>query len=133
MSSIRTSIVIVALAASLTGCTSSATVDTPTPAERVCLRAREINSFSALDDHHVVVKLKPRERYLLTLEQSCSGLTFSRMIAVADRSTWVCNDRTSWLTFDHAGYGTRRCRIMDIEPVESENEAKAIVESRTTD
>jgi hypothetical protein len=115
----------------LAGCASSPPGDAAPPADRTCVRVQQINSYEVIDDHHVVIKASASKRYLLTLEASCTGLSFARGISIVETATRVCNDGFSWLAFEHSGHGTRRCRIVDLEAVDDDKAARALVESRT--
>jgi len=129
----HTVLAVVACLVAVSGCVSSPTQGEAPGTDRTCFRVRLVNSFSALDDHHVVVKVSANKRFLLTLEKSCSGLAFSRGITIADESTRVCDDGFAWLSFEHPGSGTERCRIVDVEAVNSSEEAEALVDSRKDD
>lgn len=128
----RVGLLAVAVAAGLglTGCTSSQPTDAASAADRVCVRVKQINSYEPIGDHHVVIKVSVNKRYLLTLEEICTGLNFARGIAIADASTRVCNDGFSFLAFQQQGHGARRCRIINLEEVENSEAAEALVESR---
>ena len=99
----------------------------PTAADRVCVRIDRIYSFNALDDHHVYVNVGTSEHYLFTTDEGCFGLRFADGIRIAEAVNRVCGDGTSFLTFNHAGAGTMRCRIMKIEPVADEAAARALI------
>ena len=117
----------------LAGCASSRPTDAASATDRVCVRVQQINSYQPIGDHHVVIKASASKRYLLTLDEICTGLKFARGIAIAEASTRVCNDGFSFLTFQQPGHGTRRCRIINLEEVENSDAAEALVESREDD
>jgi hypothetical protein len=125
--------VAVAAGLGLAGCASSQPTDAASATDRVCVRVQQINSYEPIGDHHVVIKVSASKRYLLTLEEICTGLNFARGIAVADKSTRICNDGFSFLTYQQPGHGVRRCRIINLEEVESSEAAEALVESRKGD
>jgi hypothetical protein len=117
----------------LAGCASSQPTDAASATDRVCVRVEQINSYQPIGDHHVVIKVSVSTRYLLTLEEICTGLKFARGIAIAEASTQVCNDGLSFLSFQQKGHGARRCRIITLEEVENSQAAEALVESRKGD
>jgi hypothetical protein len=97
-------------------------------ADRVCVRIDRIYSFNGLDDNHVYVNAGTGDHYLFTVDQSCIGLRFARAIRIADSLNRVCGDGFTFLTFNHPGAGTMRCRIIKIDPVEDENAARTLIE-----
>lgn len=111
-------------------CTSGQGAPAASTAERVCVKVRQINSFTALDDRHVLVKASASTYSLFTVDQACSGLSFARGIAIAEAGSRVCDDGFDFLAFEHPAAGPRRCRIVKIEPVEDEEAARALLESR---
>jgi hypothetical protein len=115
----------------LAGCASSQPTDAASATDRLCVRVEQINSYEPIGDHHVVIKVSVSKRYLLTLEEICTGLSFARGIAIADASTRVCNDGFAFLAFQQQGHGARRCRIINLEEVENSEAAEALVESRS--
>ncbi len=131
----RTRLLAVAVVAGLglAGCASSQPTDAASATDRVCVRVQQINSYEPIGDHHVVIKVSVSKRYLLTLEEICTGLNFARGITIADTSTQVCNDGFSFLAFQQPGHGARRCRIINLEEVENREAAEALVESRKGD
>ena len=117
----------------LAGCANSQPTDGASATDRVCVRVQQIASYEPIGDHHVVLKVSVSKRYLLTLEEVCTGLNFARGITIADASSRVCNDAFSFLTFQQPGHGARRCRIINLEEVETSEAAEALVESRKGD
>jgi hypothetical protein len=117
----------------LAGCASSQPTDAASATDRVCVRVEQINSYEPIGDHHVVIKVSVGTRYLLTLEEICTGLNFARGIVIADSSSRVCSDGFASLAFQQPGHGTRRCRILNLEEVENSEAAAALAESREGD
>jgi len=117
----------------LGGCVSSRPASETLNEERVCVNIRQINSYAALDDQHVFVKVTGRDNYLLTVENVCSGLTFARGIAISDKMSRVCGDGFGILVFMHPGVGSKRCRILKIETVADKDAAQALIESGPSD
>lgn len=112
------------------GCASSQPTGGEASAARVCVKVREINSFTALDDRHVLVKASVSDHSLLTVDKACVGLSFARAIAIEGAPTRVCSDGFDFLSFHHPGAGLKRCRIVNIEPVADETAARALIDSR---
>jgi len=115
----------------LGGCASSQPKTEGPDTERTCVRVRQINSYSALDDRHVYVNVTGKDDYMLTVDFGCPGLTFARGIAISEQSTQVCGDGSGLLSFNQPGVGIRRCRIISIDKVENQEEAKTLIESRS--
>lgn len=119
-----------ACAAVVLGGCASAPARTGSEADRVCIKRREINAISALDDRHAFVKLSATRFYLLTLEERCRGLRWARTIALEDSREQVCGDGSGLLSFDDPAVGPMRCRIERIESVANKGEAWELIESR---
>lgn len=115
-------------ALTLAGCAAT-TPATGTVAERTCVRVRDINDYDALGDRHVVLEARANDLYLLTLDPGCGDLAFARGIGLADPGSRICGDGTAWLSYD-SGTGTRRCRIVSIERVETIEAARALIHAR---
>jgi hypothetical protein len=114
----------------LAGCASSQPVAEQPRAGNICINVRQINSFEALDDRHVLIRARVSDYYLFTVGQPCSGLAFARAIVIPEPLNRVCGDGFSDLSFNLPGAGSKRCRIVKIEPVEDRRAAKALIESR---
>ena len=128
----RVHILVAALAfcaLALSGC-ATVTQQNETTADRICVRKDQIHSFNGLDDSHVYVSVRASEHYLFTTDRGCFGLKFARAIGIAEHSTRVCDDGFSFLLFDDPGAGERRCRILKIEKVADEEEARSLIASR---
>jgi hypothetical protein len=131
MRGLRISFLALALAAfGAAACTSGQGAPAAPAAERVCVKVRQVNSFTALDDRHALVKASASGYFLFTVDEACSGLSFARGIAIAEAGSRVCDDGFDFLVFEHPAAGPRRCRIVKIEPVEDETAARALLESR---
>ena len=117
----------------LGGCASSQPKTEGSDTERTCVRVRQINSYHALDDQHVFVNVTGKDNYLLTVDQSCPWLTFARGISISEQSTQVCGDGSGLLSFNQPGVGIRRCRIITIDRVENQAEARTLIESRSAE
>ena len=117
----------------LGGCASSQPTAQDSDTKRTCVRIRQINSYSALDDRHVYVNVTGKDNYMLTVDHGCPGLTFARGISIAEHSTRVCGNGSGLLSFHQPGAGIRRCRIIMIDKVENQKEAKALIKARTAE
>lgn len=118
------------IALALAGCTSAQPDAGPPRADKVCVKVRRIDSFTALNDRHVVVEAGVDDHYLLTVDRPCAGLAFATMISLAGGSSRVCDGGFDFLAYGQAGEGPRRCRIVRIEQVDNEQAARALIESR---
>jgi hypothetical protein len=130
MRSNRISALGLACAAVVLGGCASAPARKGSEAERVCINSREINSISALDDRHAFVKLSASSYYLLTVDDTCTGLRSARTVAIADATARVCGDGVTLLSFDDPAVGPMRCRIEGIDSVPDKNAARELIESR---
>ncbi len=101
--------------------------------DRVCVRVDQITGFEPLDNRHVVVEASVNDHYLFTVDRGCSGLSFARTIAISGTISRVCNDGFDFLAFDEPGVGSKRCRIIEIEPVDDTRAARALIESRSSE
>lgn len=109
------------------GCASVSPRPEKADTDRVCVYTRLINAYSALDAQHVLVRARGGRYYLFTVDRPYSGLPFARAIAVADLTSRVCNDGFGSLSFHDPAAGSTRCRIVKIEPVKGEDEARALI------
>lgn len=99
--------------------------------EKTCFRVRDTRGFSAIDDRFVYVKSVRDQHYLLTLDNRCYGLEYSIKIAIANEIDRVCSNDRAVLTYRDFNR-LHRCEILDVEAVESLDEAEELVTSRTT-
>lgn len=99
-------------------------------AGKVCIKRREINAISALDDRHALARLSAGRLYLLTLDKACNGLRPARRVELERPAARVCGDGISMLSFEEPGAGPTRCRIEKIDAVASRGEALELIESR---
>ena len=98
--------------------------------ERVCVFARDIDNFDALDNRHVYVEGRRDQQYLFSLDPGCFGLRSANVIAISDTTSRVCSNSFGRLTYREAGTGLRYCRIRDIEVVADKDAARALVQAR---
>ena len=106
----------------LMGCASAP----PSPGskdETGCIKRREINAITPLDDQHVFVKVSAERFYLLTVEKGCRGLRLARSLVISDSPIRVCGDGNTLLSFEFPAEGPTRCRIEKIEAVADKDAA----------
>ena len=75
--------------------------------------ANRINDWEQLDDQHLVLRLGPQDRYLITLKNRCVGLSWARNVGV------TMSDNTIWAGFDAITVDGNQCEIETINPVGS--------------
>ena len=98
--------------------------------ERVCVKRREINAITALDDRHAMARLSAGRLYLFTLDEACRGLRPARRVSLERPASRICGDGMSLLSFEEPGVGPTRCRIEKIDAVASKDEALELIDSR---
>ena len=94
-----------------------------------CFQIRRIDSWSPIDNTHILVRASRDEQYLLTLRSSCRGISRARGLALSNYMGRLCPGDFGRVTFRSSGM-SERCRIEDVERVRNKDEAEAIVESR---
>ena len=99
-------------------------------ADKVCIKRREINAISALEDRHALARLSAGRSYLLTLDKTCRGMRSARKVGLDRPAARICGDGSSLLSFEEPGAGPTRCRIEKIDPVADKSEALDLIESR---
>ena len=70
------------------------------------------DSWSVVDDRHVLIQTGPRDAYLVSLVPPCLNLPFATRIGVTSRFP-----HTVQAGFDSIRVGRESCRIFDIRPV----------------
>lgn len=95
--------------------------------QKDCIKTREINVISPLDDRHVFVRLGSHRSYLLTMDSRCPGLHRARQLTIADSASRVCPNGTSLLAFEEPSLGAMRCRIAQIQSVASKDAALDLI------
>ncbi|WP_420431815.1 DUF6491 family protein [Hyphobacterium sp.] len=92
-----------------------------------CLRLTNINGYSVIDRHHVVLRGGASRHYLVTTRHSCPGLNFGARIATTFGETeTICPPMVEYLIPDD-GF---RCAIDTIEAVENVDAARALIDAR---
>ena len=97
-----------------------------------CFQIRRIDSWSPIDNNHILVRASRDEQYLLTLRSSCRGISRARGLALSNYMGRLCPDDFGRVTFRSAGMN-ERCRIENVERVKDKDEAEAVVESRKSE
>ena len=100
-----------------------------TKAKRLCINTREINAISALDGQHAFVKLSAGRFYMFTVDKACQDFKLARGVAVSDARR-VCNDGSTFLSFESLIAGPMHCRIDAIDKVYDKEAALELIKSR---
>jgi len=98
--------------------------------DRVCVNVRTINGFNPLSDRELAVTATVDRHFLFTTQGVCHGLRRANAIAVSDVTTQFCNDGFGEIEFVDPALGRQSCRIAEIEPVASSDEARLIAKQR---
>jgi len=101
---------------------------TPAAAERI--RLVNINGYSVIDNQHLVLNGGVRRHYLVTLRNRCPGLRFGAEVGLSFPSTTTLY--TPFLEYVYTR-DDGRCFIDTIEPVDSVEAARALVEERSAE
>ena len=97
--------------------------------ERVCVNKRSINSFDAIDDEHVYIKVSVNDHYLFTMQRRCTGLRHANGIGIKDTMSQVCSNGFGEIVYRDMGR-VQSCRIDTIESVASKEDAEWLVKDR---
>jgi len=111
-------------------CVADEATDKTPAKEQVCVNSRVIRNFDGLSDQHVFIEERSKTYYLLTMTQRCFGLRNANGIAIKDTTSRVCSNGFGEVKYRDRGTGISSCRIKTIEPVESKDQAKALVADR---
>lgn len=114
----------VTVAAALAGLLA---LSAPAAAERI--RLVNINGYSVIDNEHLVLNGGASRHYLVTLRHRCPGLRFGAEVGTSFPSTTTLY--TPFLEYVYTR-DDNRCFIDTIEPVDSVDTARTLVEQRTT-
>ena len=95
-----------------------------------CFYSNRVRNFDGLNDDFLFIEVNSNERYLLKTRSICFGLRNARVIAFKDTSRRICSDNNFVEILVRDMGRTTSCRIDGIEPVESKDQARAIVEER---
>jgi hypothetical protein len=98
--------------------------------EKVCVNKRNINSFDAIDDQHLYIKASGNRHFLFTMWSRCYGLRDAHGIGIKDTMSRVCSGGFGEVIYRDMSRRFHTCKIDTIEPVESRDDAKGLVEDR---
>lgn len=97
--------------------------------DRECFNIRTISSWSALNDKHLYVKgIGSANHFLLTMFTKCPGIRYAQALAFSNHSSQLCSNSFGDVTYKDGGI-PRKCRIDNIERVNSRDEAKELAEA----
>jgi Family of unknown function (DUF6491) len=83
------------------------------------------NSWTPIDNHHVLVQTNINEAYLISVFEPCTNLPFATRLAITSRFP---NQVQSG--FDSIRVGRERCRISEIRPVNYKQMRADLAEER---
>jgi hypothetical protein len=98
----------------------------PYPKGITCIWMPNLNSqsYTVIDDRHLVIQAPHGNRYLLTLARRCTELGTTLELRLARHDDQLCAPGDSIVT------GRDRCPIQYLEGVASEAEAESLVDAR---
>lgn len=100
----------------------------PAAAERI--RLVNIHGYSVIDNEHLVLEGGARHHYLVTMRHRCPGLRFGVEIGLSFPSTTTLY--TPFLEYVYTPDDVR-CFIDTIEPVDSVDAARLLIEQRAAE
>jgi hypothetical protein len=100
-------------------------------AHEACFDARLIDSFSPLGDRFVYLRDLRGGQYLLTLDSMYTSLPNATGIRLLSSFGRVCSDSGARITY-RSFSSPIVCRIIRVEQVASEDEARRLVEGRSS-
>jgi hypothetical protein len=117
-----------ALAAPLASGVAVAKGDGQKPAD-ACFARRDVNGFSAPNDHTVYIRVGVRQIDRLDLMTDCPQLTYRQEFGLEDRpaSPWVCSPLDATVVYRETGI-PERCPVQAIHKL-TEDEMKALPKS----
>lgn len=120
----------VCIAATLLGCgpqpAAGAASAAATP-RRECFNARQVNSFNAINDEFVDVRVGARRYFRLQLTGVCPNIDWTQRVALRTTggSSWICRGMDAELIVPSPGIGPERCLVTNVRPL-SDAEARAM-------
>lgn len=106
-------------------------VETGAIESKTCINTRLVRNFDAITDKHLFVEERSKKYYLITLQSRCFNLQSAHAIAFADSMSITCSKGFGEIIYrDSLSGQLESSRIDTIEPVESKEDAKAIVAAR---
>ena len=99
--------------------------------KKMCVSARNIRSFNAIDDQHIYVSAYgSNKHFLLTMQRRCLGLRSANTIAVRDTSSRVCSNSFGAIIYRQMGRGTETCNVDTVEALVSRQDAWSLIDER---
>lgn len=98
---------------------------------KMCVSARNIRSFNAIDDQHIYASAYgSNKHFLITMQRRCLGLRSANSIAVNDATSRVCSNSFGAIIYRQMGRGTETCNIDTVEAIASREDAWGLVDER---
>lgn len=92
-----------------------------------CVRLRNINGYSVIDNQHLLLNGGVSDHYLVTTRTRCSGMRFGVQIGTSfDDNASICPPFLEYIIPDDGW----RCAIESIEEVEDLEAARALIAER---
>lgn len=105
------------------GSAQAAEQATPAPAKRQCFFASSVNSFSAVDDKTVNVRVGVKDVYELKLFTRCPDVDWSHKIGIVSRGgSSICDGFDATIIVD-SSLGPRRCQVDKVRKLTPEEVA----------
>ena len=98
--------------------------------EPVCFSDYDIRSFNPVDDEFIYVEGRRDSHYLFTMQRGCIGLRSANVIGIPDQPGRICANSLDDIIYRDMARGQSSCRILDIERVNSREEARELAEAR---
>jgi hypothetical protein len=98
--------------------------------EPVCFSDYDIRSFNPVDDEFIYVEGRGDSHYLFTMQRGCIGLRSANVIGIPDQPGRICANSLDDIVYRDISRGQSSCRILDIERVNSREEARELAEAR---
>jgi hypothetical protein len=96
----------------------------------VCFSDYDIRSFNPVDDEFIYVEGRGDSHYLFTMQRGCIGLRSANVIGIPDQPGRICANSLDDIIYRDIARGQSSCRILDIERVNSREEARELAEAR---
>ncbi|HEY2659946.1 MAG TPA: DUF6491 family protein [Caulobacteraceae bacterium] len=96
----------------------------PDKAQDQCFLSRDVNGFSAPNDHTVYVRVGVKDIYRLDLMTECANLTFRQSMGLESIMTgpWICNPLDATVVYRDTGI-PERCPVSAIHKLTDEERA----------
>lgn len=120
-STLKRTILSVALVLPMVSITASAMTPTGSPVKKIT-SASSISGWHAVDARRLVISFSPTKAYLLTLRRDCHSLNFAANVNV------TTSNNTIYAGFDSVTVDGQRCGIQKINKL-SKAEKKALIEA----